>query len=118
MTSSVFSPSFSTSVLSYSSQVIGSITCIVLTISRTSSVSTVTVNNVPVNGDSITVSLQVGGNVLNIVCTAQDGVTSTTYVLTVSRGSFVVPDRTTYEVLWYLDLIFIIFLLKIYFVNY
>ena len=83
------SPAFSPTQTSYSVQLASTVTSIQLTATTTSNASTVTVNGVSTTSGaaSSAIPLTLGVNNIDVVVTAQDGVTIQTYSLAVIRGS-------------------------------
>jgi uncharacterized delta-60 repeat protein len=82
LTSGSLSPAFSSGTLNYSVSVPGSTSSITITPTLTDATATITVNGA-FAGTPITLNL--GANTIIIVVTAQDGVTTKTYTLTVTR---------------------------------
>jgi|GEM_PF-125238 len=83
------SPVFASGTTSYSETVSNSIASITVTPSATSSFATITVNgNIVSSGSpSTSIPLSVGPNTITTLVTAQDGITTQTYTLTVNRAS-------------------------------
>lgn len=83
-----FTPSFNGNTLNYTANVAHPVSAITLTPLTSNSYSTVTVNSAPVVSGSASapVLLNVGNNTINVICTAQDGITTKTYTLNVTRG--------------------------------
>ena len=81
------SPTFSSDVTSYSESVASNVTGIIITPMDTQGYATMKINSVavPSNSGSVFVPLNFGSNVVTILVTAQDGLTTQTYTLTVSR---------------------------------
>ncbi len=86
-----FNPGFSVNTFSYSMIVGGSITCFVVSASVADNTATLRINNQVAT--SVTVALSVGSNPISVQVTAQDGITVSTYVITVTRRA-----ATLYEV--------------------
>ncbi len=84
---SSLSPGFSSGTTGYSVSVENNIGTIVLNPSATDPTATIKVNGVSVNSGSPSgvIGLSVGNNVITTVVTAQDGVTTQTYSVTVNR---------------------------------
>jgi len=84
----VLSPAFNNSVTSYTRAVPNSATSITFTPTTVDKTATVTVNgSLTVSGTVSTPQpLVVGANVVNIIVTAQDGITAITYTVTVTRA--------------------------------
>ncbi len=80
---------FSPSVLSYTASVNNSVESVTVTPTVNDPDATVTVNGTPVTSGSASASipLNVGGNTVLTVATAQDGGTTGTYTITVTRGA-------------------------------
>jgi len=81
------SPVFSATTTAYTESVAGTVSSITITPTTAVSTSTVTVNGtaVPSGTASAPIALKVGSNVINTVVTAQNGTTTKTYTLTVTR---------------------------------
>ncbi len=88
VSSGALSPVFAASQLTYTVQVINTVTSVTFTAVSTDSTATIRVSNVVVasNTASSGQSLVVGNNVVLITVTAQDGVTISTYNVTVNRA--------------------------------
>ena len=82
------SPTFASGTTSYTASVANSVTSITVTPTRTQANATITVNGTSVNSGSASgaISLSVGSNAVNVVVTAQDGVTTSTYTINVTRA--------------------------------
>src|SRR5205807_2605854 len=80
-------PVFASATTTYTASVSSATTSITVTPTVQDSTATVQVNGVAVNSGAASgaIGLDVGSNVINTVVTAQDGVTTTTYALTVTR---------------------------------
>ncbi|MBI1194477.1 MAG: hypothetical protein GC138_01340 [Gammaproteobacteria bacterium] len=88
LSSGTLSPTFSSGTIAYAATVDPALSSIQVTPTATSSVATMTVNGTPaMSGTASTIGLSVGDNAIAIVVTAQDGVTTQTYNLTVTRPS-------------------------------
>ncbi|GGH06936.1 hypothetical protein GCM10007352_11370 [Mucilaginibacter phyllosphaerae] len=87
LSSGTLNPSFSGSVISYSAGVTNSVTSITVTPTLNQSGATVKVNGSTVASGSASgnISLNAGDNVITTVVTAQDGTTTKTYTITVTR---------------------------------
>lgn len=86
----ILSPTFSAATLSYTAAVANPVTSITITPTAiVGSISTITVNGsvVPSGGTSAPINLSVGANTITTICTAQDGTTSKTYTITLTRAS-------------------------------
>jgi len=82
-------PTFTSSTESYTISVANSVSSTTITPTRTQANATITVNGTSVTSGSASgaISLNVGSNVVNIVVTAQDGTTTKTYTVTVTRAA-------------------------------
>ena len=91
LSSGSLTPGFAPGTLSYTVNVGNGVNGITLTPSVTDANATVTVDGLVVSSGSAssTIGLNVGANTITVAVTAQDGVTSTSYVLTVSRSDVV-----------------------------
>jgi len=77
-------PSFASAVTSYSANVANSVSSTTITAAATESASTV-----EINGSELTnrvVALNVGENIITVIVTAEDGVTTQTYTVTINRA--------------------------------
>ncbi|MBE7498473.1 MAG: cadherin-like beta sandwich domain-containing protein [Verrucomicrobiaceae bacterium] len=83
------SPAFASATTSYTVQAPYASTSLSLTPIRLQSAATIQVNGVPVasGAASAAIPLGIGSNVINIVVTAADGVTTKTYTVTVIRAA-------------------------------
>ncbi|MBB3058876.1 cadherin-like beta sandwich domain-containing protein, partial [Mucilaginibacter gotjawali] len=83
------SPVFSGSTTSYTDIVNNSVTAVTVTPTTSDPNATVSVNGAIVNSGTASgnIALSVGNTIIPTVVTAQDGVTSTTYTITVTRPS-------------------------------
>ena len=83
------SPTFASGTESYTVSVANSVLSTTITPTRTQANATITVNGTSVTSGSASgaISLNVGSNVVNIVVTAQDGTTTKTYTVTVTRAA-------------------------------
>jgi len=81
------SPSFSTATTSYTSTVSNGVTSITVTPTTSDTTATVTVNGNTVRSGSLSsgISLNPGINIITVLVTAQDGTTTKTYALNVTR---------------------------------
>ena len=77
----------------YTAEVAGTVSSITVTPTTFDSAATVQVNGIPVASGTASgsIPLNFGANVITVVCTAQDGVTSFTYRITVTRGAIFTP---------------------------
>lgn len=89
--SGTLSPTFSASTIIYTTNVANATTSLTVTPTVTDATATVKVNGITVSSGaaSQTIPLVVGPNTISVVVTAQDGVTKTTYTVTVTRISTV-----------------------------
>jgi hypothetical protein len=80
-------PSFDPAMTNYAGRVPNAATAVTVTPAMADSTATVTVNGAPVpnGGTSSPIPLGVGANVIATVVTAQDGVTTQTYTVTLTR---------------------------------
>ena len=89
LSSGSLSPSFTSATEIYTASVANSVTSITVTPTRTQANATITVNGASVTSGSASgaISLNVGPNIITIVVTAQDGTTTKSYTVTVTRNS-------------------------------
>jgi len=82
-------PTFNANTISYTDTVLNAVTSVTVTPVRSDPHATITVNGTPVSSGSPsgTISLSVGSNTITIIVTGQDGVTTKTYTITVTRLS-------------------------------
>ena len=82
-------PVFSANTISYTASVVNGVTSMTVTPATSDPNATITVNGTAVASDSTSgaIALSVGANTISTVVTAQDGVTTKTYTLTVTRAS-------------------------------
>jgi len=87
LSSGTLSPSFASATTSYTASVTNASTSITVVPTCTDSNATVTVNGatVPSGTHTAAIPLTVGSNTINTVVTSQDGTTTTTYTITVTR---------------------------------
>ncbi|WP_191174546.1 cadherin-like beta sandwich domain-containing protein [Mucilaginibacter rigui] len=80
-------PGFSSGTLSYTASVANANSTITVTPTKNNSNASIKVNNVAVTSGTASgaISLNIGDNVITTLVTAQDGITTKTYTLTVSR---------------------------------
>lgn len=92
LSAGTLSPTFTTGTTSYTASVANSVTSITVTPTRTQANATITVNGVSVNSGSASgaISLSVGLNNITVVVTAQDGATTGTYTVSVTRAAITV----------------------------
>ena len=80
------SPTFNPDTTTYTLTVFPSTTSISLTGTTTSSEATIAVNNQPyISGEIMEINLESGVNTINLRVTAEDGVSETIYILTVTK---------------------------------
>ena len=89
LSSGTLSPTFSSGTESYTVSVVNSVTSVTVTPARTQANATITVNGTAVTSGSASgsISLNVGSNTITVVVTAQDGSTTKSYTVTVTRLS-------------------------------
>ena len=89
LSSGTLNPVFAASTTSYTASVSNATSAITLTPTVAESNATVTVNNTSVTSGSVSgpVSLAVGSNTITVKVTAQDGVTTNTYTIIVTRAA-------------------------------
>ena len=80
-------PGFATGTTGYATTVLNTVTGMTVTPTTTASTATVTVNGQTVTSGAASqnITLSLGANTITIVVTAQDGVTTDTYTITVSQ---------------------------------
>ena len=85
----VLSPAFAPATTSYSASVVNGVSTDAITPTTSDATATVTINGTLVasGNQSPVTPLSVGNNSFNIIVTAQDGVTTKNYTLTVNRAS-------------------------------
>jgi gliding motility-associated-like protein len=81
-------PVFASGTLNYTDTVANTVTSVSVTPTVTDTTATVTVNGVPVTSGTASgaIPLTVGPNTITVVVTAQDGITTDTYTVTVIRA--------------------------------
>ncbi len=81
-------PVFATATASYTASVANSVTSVTVTPTTADATATVTVNGIPVNSGlaSGAIPLSTGPNTITTIVTAQDGITTKTYSITVTRA--------------------------------
>ena len=92
ISSGTLTPAFASGTTSYTAGVDNSVTSMTVTPTVNESHATVTVNG---GNPSVPINLIVGANTINVVVTAQDGATSKTYTITVTRASPSLPLAMT-----------------------
>ena len=87
LSSGTLSPTFTSSTTSYTTTVLSSTSSITITPTRTQGNATITVNGTTVTSGvaSGSISLNEGSNTITVIGTAQDGTTTATYTITVTR---------------------------------
>ncbi len=97
ISSGILSPTFASGTISYTASVNNATTSITVTPTRAEANATIKVNGVAVVSGSASgsINLNVGSNTLTTVVTAQDGTTSKTYTVTVTRAAAVVNNVIT-----------------------
>ncbi|WP_096356028.1 cadherin-like beta sandwich domain-containing protein [Mucilaginibacter gotjawali] len=87
LSTGTLTPVFATTKTSYASFVANNVTSIAFTPTVSDSTATVMVNNMPVKSgtSSTAIPLIVGPNIINVTTQAEDGVTTKTYAVTVTR---------------------------------
>lgn len=92
MTSSVMTPGFANNIISYTASVQSHVASINVTPTLVEVNATISINGTSAtSGAASAVSLATGVNVLNIVVTAQNGISTKTYTLTVTRAATAQP---------------------------
>jgi hypothetical protein len=88
ISSGTFTPPFASGTTSYTSSVANNISSITVRPTVNESHATIKVNGTSIasGSSSKAISLRVGANTINIVVTAQDGITTDTYTVTVTRA--------------------------------
>jgi len=83
------SPVFSSGIISYSASVGSNTSSVTFTPVVNQANATVTVNGVPVSSGSVStpINLAVGINTITVLATAQDGTTTKTYTVTITRAA-------------------------------
>jgi len=99
----VLSPAFNTNTTSYTASVVNGVGSTIITPTSAVGTSSITVNGAAVASGtpSNPIALGVGANTITTVVTAQDGVTTKTYTLTINRaslGSIAIPDDESISV--------------------
>ncbi|CAN2226762.1 Listeria/Bacterioides repeat [Candidatus Nanopelagicaceae bacterium] len=91
------SPTFASGTTGYTASVANTTSSLTVTPTRTQANATITVNGTTVASGvaSGSISLSVGSNTINVVVTAQDGTTTSTYTVTVTRDAAVGAAITT-----------------------
>ena len=93
----VLSPAFAPGTTSYTASVVNGVTAVTVTPTAGDATATIKVNGTPVASGSASgnIPLATGPNTITTVVKAQDGVTTKTYTVTVTRGGgpINIPDR-------------------------
>ncbi len=97
VSSGSLSPAFDSATTSYAVSVPFLTTSIALTATRSDANASVTIQGSP-GASPVAVSLSVGANAVPVVVTAQDGVTTRTYTVTITRGANQPPVPGTHVV--------------------
>lgn len=101
LSSGTLSPAFAAATLSYAATVANSVPSVTVTPVATNSGASIKVNSATVASGSASgaQSLNVGSNTLSVLVTAQDGATSKTYTVAVTRSAAgtcsVIPEETS-----------------------
>ena len=95
ISSGSLSPAFSSNTTAYTANVDNTVTTITVTPTASDGTATITLNGSSItSGNARTVTLDIGSNEIPIVVTAQDGVTTKPYSITVTRASASVTPWT------------------------
>jgi gliding motility-associated-like protein len=99
LSAGTLSPSFSAGTIIYTASVANANSTITVTPTKNNANASIKVNNVAVNSGSASgnISLNVGDNIITTVVTAQDGSTTKTYTVTVTRATN--PQSITFNAL-------------------
>ena len=97
LSTGILSPVFSASTTSYSASVANNISSVTITPAAEQSEATIRVNGSLVNSGiaSGIIALNVGSNTISTVVTAQDGSTSKTYTITITRAVAILSSVST-----------------------
>ena len=89
VTTATLSPAFAFKTLAYTSNVPNSASSVTVTPSLLNATASVTVNGTAVANKTASgpIALAVGSNTITVVVTAQDGITTTTYTITITRAA-------------------------------
>ncbi|ACM21690.1 cytochrome c, 20 heme-binding sites [Geotalea daltonii FRC-32] len=89
LSSGTLSPAFSSATTSYTASVANSVSSITVTPTEADTTATTTVNGTAVNSGTASgpIALSVGANTITTVVTAQDGTTTKTYTVVVTRAA-------------------------------
>jgi kumamolisin len=101
----LLAPFFNTRMTSYSVSVSSTVTSITVTPTTTSLLATVTVNGVTVTSGTASgaIPLTVGNNEIDVAVTAENGINTTTYVVNVACGAFVIGHGISVGQGWIMD---------------
>jgi gliding motility-associated-like protein len=88
LSSGTLSPTFTQATISYAASVVNTVSSVTLTPTLSDVNATVKVNGTPVSSgtESGEIALNVGSNTITTIATAQDGKTTKTYTITVTRA--------------------------------
>jgi uncharacterized repeat protein (TIGR02543 family) len=89
LSSGTLSPNFATGTFAYIASVANTTTSLTVTPTRTQANATIAVNGIAVTSGlpSGSINLAIGANTITVLVTAQDGLTTATYTLTVTRAA-------------------------------
>ena len=89
LSSGTLAPPFASATTTYTASVANGVTSITVTPTASNTYATITVNGTPVASGSASgaIALNVGANTITTVVTAQDGTTTKTYTVTVTRAA-------------------------------
>jgi len=99
LSSGTLVPTFTSATISYTATVTNNITSITVTPTAADTNATITVNGTPVASGSASgaISLDVGENTITTIVTAQDGTTTKTYTVTVTRDASSAKAITAFD---------------------
>jgi gliding motility-associated-like protein len=99
LSAGTLTPSFSSGTITYTASVANANSTITVTPTKNNSNASIKVNNVAVNSGSASgnIGLNVGNNTITTIVTAQDGSTTKTYTVTVTRATN--PQSITFNAL-------------------
>ncbi|MEJ7627581.1 MAG: cadherin-like beta sandwich domain-containing protein [Ferruginibacter sp.] len=97
LSSGLLSPTFTSNTTSYTASVANSVSSLTVTPTSSQASATITVNGIAVTSGSPSgsISLNVGTNTITTVVTAEDGITTKTYTVTVTRAAAGTPVIVT-----------------------
>jgi gliding motility-associated-like protein len=100
LSTGALSPTFNANTLTYTSAVANTVTTTTVKPSTADANATVKVNGTTVTSGTYSspISLNVGANVINVVVTAQDGSTTKTYSITVTRAASSNASLATFKI--------------------